>query len=92
MSNILNVFNPPEGRDLGEEECLGCTAVQTLLCLAGGGYFMSSMPFKNKSGTIDLKKHPLWFQRGVKGSGIMLVALGMFRLGEVIQIWHKRRS
>lgn len=92
MSNILDVFQPPEGRDLSDEECLGCTAVQTFMSLAGGSYFLSSMPFKNKKGVVDLKTHPLWFQRGIRGGGIILIALGMYRLGEVAQIIYKRRS
>ncbi|PVH16673.1 uncharacterized protein CXQ87_004969 [Candidozyma duobushaemuli] len=91
MSNIINVFNPPPSRSLGDEECLGCTAVQSVVCLGGGGYFLSSLPFKGKNGTVDLRKHPIWFQRGVRGVGIGLVALGMYRLGEVVQIYSKRR-
>lgn len=92
MSNILNVFNPPEGRDLSNDECLGCTAVQTVMSLAGGAYFLTSMPFKDKKGSIDVRKHPIWFQRGIRGGGIILIALGMYRLGEVVQIYHKRQS
>ncbi|PSK35812.1 hypothetical protein C7M61_004294 [Candidozyma pseudohaemuli] len=90
MSNIINVFNPPPSRLLGDEECLGCTAVQLVVCLGGGGYFLLSLPFKGKNGTVDLRKHPIWFQRGVRGVGIGLVALGMYRLGEVVQIYSKR--
>lgn len=92
MSNILDVFSPPAVRDLPEEECLGCTAVQTVMSLAGGAYFASSMPFKDTQGRVDLKKHPVWFQRGVRSGGIALFALGMYRLGEVVQIAYKRRS
>ncbi|KAM9932650.1 hypothetical protein OXX80_007722 [Metschnikowia pulcherrima] len=92
MSNILNVFNPPSGRDLSEEECIGCTAVQSAVCFAGGAYFLSSMPFKGKNGLVDLKKHPVWFQRGVRGTGIALVALAFYRLCEVGRIYSQRKN
>lgn len=91
MSNILSVFNPPPLRDLGEEDCIPCTLVQLVVCFAGGGYFALRMPFQGKDGAVDLKKHPLWFQRGVRGAGLALVALGMFRVGELVQIWYRRR-
>lgn len=90
MSNILNVLNPPPSRPLSDEECLPCTAVQLAVCLGGGGYFLLLLPFKGKNGVVDLKKHPVWFQRGVRGVGIGLVALGMYRLGEVVQIYGKK--
>lgn len=92
MSNILGVFSPPAGRDLSDEECIPCTAVQLLVCFGGGGYFLTQMPFRDRHGVIDLKKHPVWFQRGVRGVAIGLIALGMFRLGEVGQIIYKRRQ
>ncbi|EEQ41426.1 hypothetical protein EJF18_70039 [Clavispora lusitaniae] len=92
MSNILGAFNPPPARDLSSEDCMACTAIQSMVCFGGGGYFLSPMPFRNKSGLVDLKKHPVWFQRSVRGIGIGLIALGMFRLGEVGQIWYRRRS
>lgn len=91
MSNILKVFSPPAGRDLEDSECVGCTAVQLLVCFGGGAYFLLSLPFKNKAGLVDLKKHPVWFQRGVRAGGIALIALGMFRLGELGQMWYRRR-
>lgn len=93
MSNILSVFNPPAARDIPpEQDCLPCTAIQLLVCFAGGSYFLSPFPFRNKAGVVDLKVHPVWFQRGVRGVGIGLIALGMFRLGEVGQIWYNRRQ
>lgn len=91
MSNILGVFNPPPSRDLTDEECMPCTAVQLLVCFAGGGYFLSQMPFRDKNGVVDLKKHPVWFQRGVRGVAIGLIGLGMFRVGEIAQILYRRR-
>ncbi|OBA22163.1 hypothetical protein METBIDRAFT_38696 [Metschnikowia bicuspidata var. bicuspidata NRRL YB-4993] len=90
MSNILNVLSPPPGRDLSDEECIGCTAVQLAVCFLGGGYFLSLLPFKDKSGLVDLRKHPVWFQRGVRGTGIGLLALACYRLGEVGKIYYNR--
>lgn len=92
MSNIANVFNPPPGRDLSDEECLGCTAVQLAVCLGGGSYFLSSMPFKDKTGLVDLRRHPVWFQRGIRATGIGLLALACYRLGEVAKIYHNRKD
>lgn len=91
MSNITSIFNPPKGRDLSDDECLGCTVVQLVVSLCGGLYFLSPYPFRDKAGLVDLKKHPLWFQRSVRGAGIGLVALAMYRVGEMGQIWYKRR-
>lgn len=90
MSNILDIFNPPPSRLLSDEECVPCTAVQLAVCLGGGAYFLLPLPFKGKNGVVDLRKHPLWFQRGVRGTGVVLVALGMYRLGEVAQIYGRR--
>lgn len=91
MSNILNVFNPPPGKNLPDEDCLGCTAVQLAVSFVGGGYFLSSLPFKDKSGLVDLKKHPVWFQRGVRGVGVGLIGLSFYRLGEVGKIFYNRK-
>lgn len=75
---------------MADDECLGCTAVQLVVCLGGGAYFASTRPFRGDGGVVDLKKHPVWFQRGVRASGVALIALGMFRVGEVAQIWYRR--
>ncbi|KAG7662681.1 uncharacterized protein J8A68_003811 [[Candida] subhashii] len=91
MSNILSVFNPPPSRDLSSDEigkkCIPCTAVQSIAALIGGFWFSSPNQFKDKvTGKIDLKKNPLWWQRSVRGSGIVLFGLGAYRAGEVIQM------
>lgn len=92
MSNILGVFRPPQGRDLSDEECLPCTAVQLFVCFGGGSYFLTNYPFRDKNGLVDLKKHPVWFQRGIRAFGIGIIALGMYRLGEVAQILYRKRK
>lgn len=89
---LFRVFSPPAPRDLPEEDCLGCTLVQLAVCFGGGAYFASLMPFKDASGKINLTKHPLWFQRSVRGGGVALVALGMFRIGEVLQMVYRARN
>lgn len=94
MSNILSVFNPPPSRDVPvtEVNCLPCTAIQLAVAFGGGLYLNSNLPFSaTKDGKIDLKKHPQWWQKSVRGVGIVLVGLGAYRLGEVGQILYKRR-
>ncbi|EGW34284.1 uncharacterized protein SPAPADRAFT_59702 [Spathaspora passalidarum NRRL Y-27907] len=90
MSNILSVFNPPPSRDLSDAElgkaCLPCTAIQSFVAMAGGAYLNSPNQFKDKAGKIDFVKHPLWWQRSVRGAGIVLFGFGAYRAGEVIQI------
>lgn len=53
---------------------------------------MLSILFKDKSGRIDPVKHPLWWQNSVKSAGIVLIAMGAYRGGEVLQILLKRRN
>lgn len=92
MSNIVSVFNPPPSRDLAENEvdCLGCTAVQSLVAFGGGAYLASSLPFKDKHGKIDVVKNPVWWQKSIRGAGILVFGLGAYRAGEAIQILWKR--
>ncbi|ABN68685.1 predicted protein [Scheffersomyces stipitis CBS 6054] len=96
MSNILNVFNPPPSRPLTEDEigegCIPCTAVQSVVALAGGVYLNSNTLFKDpKTGKIDFAKNPIWWQKTVKGFGIVLFGLGAYRAGEVGQlVWKKK--
>ncbi|KAK6460110.1 hypothetical protein DFJ63DRAFT_315983 [Scheffersomyces coipomensis] len=103
MSNILKVFFPSTGESSesgsgrvssipSEEDCLPCTTIQSIVALGGGVYFSSSLPFKDSTtGKIDLVKHPLWWQKSVKGVGILVFGLGAYRAGEVIQMIWKRK-
>lgn len=90
MSNILDVFNPPKSRDLRSDEvdCLGCTAIQSLVAFGGGAY-LSLFSFK-EHGKVDLAKNPLWWQRSIKSAGVLVFALGAYRAGEVVQILYDR--
>ncbi|CAK9437121.1 uncharacterized protein LODBEIA_P15400 [Lodderomyces beijingensis] len=97
MSNILSVFNPPPSRNIPEsdlQDCLPCTAIQSAVAIAGGLYFSSPNQFKDKvTGKVDIVKNPIWWQRSVRGAGIILFALGAYRAGEVVQIlYHKKFS
>ncbi|RLV95375.1 hypothetical protein JA1_001083 [Spathaspora sp. JA1] len=80
MSNILSVFNPPPSRTIPDSE------LDRTLAMVGGFYLNSPNQFKDKTGKIDLVKHPLWWQRSVRGAGIVLFGFGAYRAGEVIQI------
>ncbi|KAI3406008.1 hypothetical protein KGF56_001227 [Candida oxycetoniae] len=95
MSNILSVFNPPPSRDIPEkniEACLPCTAIQSAVAILGGLYLSSPNQFKDKTtGKIDVIKNPLWWQKSVRGAGIILFALGAYRAGEVVQILYQKR-
>lgn len=94
MSNILDIFNPPPPRAYTqaeiERDCLPCTAIQAAVLLGFGTYLLSLAVFKDNSGAIDPVKHPRWWQRSVRGAGILLVALGAYRAGEVGQmVWQR---
>ncbi|CAX39951.1 conserved hypothetical mitochondrial protein [Candida dubliniensis CD36] len=98
MSNILSVFNPPPSRpyppspDELESQCLPCTAIQSIVAIGGGLYLSSPNQFKDKTtGKIDLRKNPIWWQRSVRGAGIILFGLGAYRAGEVVQILYRKR-
>lgn len=95
MSNILSVFTPPPSRPLSSSEtenCVPCTAVQAAVCVAGGAYFALGWAFRDfKTGQIDAHKHPVWWQKSVRGAGVILVGLGAFRAGEVVQMVLRNR-
>ncbi|CAI5755925.1 unnamed protein product [Candida verbasci] len=96
MSNIASIFNPPPPRDFSDkeiaEQCLSCTTIQSLVGLIGGFYLSTSNQFKDKtSGKIDFHKNPLWWQKSVKGLGVILFGLGAYRAGEVLQILYNRK-
>ncbi|KAL6454516.1 hypothetical protein SBY92_003982 [Candida maltosa Xu316] len=93
-SNILEIFNPPAPGKYTprEEQCLPCTAIQSIVAMGFGFYLSSPNQFKDaKTGKIDLVKNPLWWQRSVRGAGIILFGLGAYRAGEVIQILYNKR-
>lgn len=96
MSNILSVFNPPPSRPLSNEEvessCIPCTIIQSILCVGGGAYFSSGFPLKDsKTGKIDLKKNPIWWQKSVRITGVLLIGLGAYRFGEAFQMLYRKR-
>lgn len=67
--------------------------MQSVMAFAGGAYLSSNLPFTDKSGKIDLVKNPLWWQRSIKGAGILVFGLGAYRAGEAIQLlWKKYRD
>lgn len=97
-SNILSVFNPPKtgpyppSQENSEEQCLPCTAIQSFVALGCGFYLSSPNQFKDKTtGKIDFVKNPLWWQRSVRGAGIILFGLGAYRAGEVFQLLYKKK-
>ncbi|CAK7891985.1 hypothetical protein CAAN1_01S07998 [[Candida] anglica] len=91
MSNILSVFNPPPSRqlDTNEVNCLPCTFIQSMFATGGGIYLNSNIPFKGTDGKVDFKKHPIWWQKSVRGIGILLIGLGAYRFGEVAQMVYR---
>ncbi|KAI5948897.1 hypothetical protein KGF57_005090 [Candida theae] len=95
MSNILSVFNPPPPRDIPEKEykyCLPCTAIQSAVGIGLGSVLSSPNQFKDSTtGKIDLVKNPLWWQRSVRSAGVILLALGAYRAGEVVQAVYQKK-
>ena len=98
MSNIIGVFNPPPLRDLPIEatECLPCTFIQLCVSVGGGLWLNLNSPFKGKDGKIDLIKHPMWWQKSLKGTGILLFGFGAYRFGEfatkVYEKWDQSKT
>ncbi|RCK62786.1 hypothetical protein Cantr_09144 [Candida viswanathii] len=97
-SNILSVFNPPKpgpyppSQSDDDVQCLPCTAIQSLVALGFGFYLSTPNQFRDKTtGKIDFVKNPLWWQRSVRGAGIILFGLGAYRAGEVVQILYRKK-
>lgn len=87
-SNILGVLTPAEGsrKIPDEEKCLACQLMGSALCLAGGIYFMSEIPFQGSNASS--KKNPLWWKNSVKSAGLGLFGYGIYRGGEG-WLWNK---
>lgn len=47
----------------------------------------TSMPFRDGKPKIDLTKHPLWWQRSVRGVGVGVIGFGLWRLAEAFLMW-----
>lgn len=63
------------------------------MCFGGGWYMQLGLPMQDKSGKIDVRKHPLWWQKSVRGMGIVLVGLGSYRVGELVRMgWDRYQS
>ena len=93
MSNIADIFNPPASRPVVTDNCAPCTAVQALMCFGGGWYMLLGFPLQDKNGIIDVRKHPVWWQKSVRGVGVLLVGLGAYRVGELAQMaWHRYKT
>ncbi|ODV83704.1 hypothetical protein CANARDRAFT_29696 [[Candida] arabinofermentans NRRL YB-2248] len=80
-SNITDIFNPPQSRELTSaesKECLPCQVLQTITCFAAGAYFSSGAVF---SGDANYTKNPNWWRSTVKVGGAGLIGLGIYRGG-----------
>ena len=96
MSNIFSVFNPFPSRDLpaSEVDCLPCTLVHSAFAICGGYLlsFFSELPFKEgKENKIDFKKHPLWWQRPVRGIAGVMIGFGAYRFAQAGKIMYKKK-
>lgn len=95
MSNILNVFYPPESRDLKPEEvedCLPCQLMASIGCTATGAWFLSGKAFEDNTISVEenLKKNPVWWRNCIKGVGIGLIGYGAFRGYEMVRDQSKK--
>ena len=66
------------------------TAIQSIVAIGGGLYLSSPNQFKDKTTGKSTLRKPLWWQRSVRGAGIILFGLGAYRAGEVVQILYRR--
>lgn len=101
-SNILSIFNPPETRDLSDQEvqdCLLCQIMSTTFSLGFGCYLISNMPFKygdkERAQGISMKefqiRNPKWWKYTLKGVGASLLILGIVR-GTERWIWNRPKE
>lgn len=89
-SNLLSVFKPAQAKDYEYQECIPCTSIQAMLSFVLGGYLQSDTLFK-ENGKIDLKKHPIMWQKSVKLTGLGLFGFGFWRLYEVYNMYTEKR-
>lgn len=93
QSNILSLFTRPtrsqvteqEGQsnsdDIGEslqQDCIPCMTVQLIMSIGLGTYLQSDSLFK-ENGIVDYKKHPIIWQRSLRGFGLGLIGFGLYR-------------
>lgn len=90
MSNILKVFNPPESRDLTEEElkdCLPCQMMASFTGLVGGAYLASGKVFQGEKPGDN----PRWWKSTVRASGVFMILYGVYRGGQG-WLWDKQHQ
>ncbi|CDK27084.1 unnamed protein product [Kuraishia capsulata CBS 1993] len=88
MSNLAKIFNPPESRDLSEEEvkdCIPCQVMASFAGVVGGAYFASGMAFKGANPELN----PLWWKNSIRIGGVGLIAMGIYRGGQGL-FWPRR--
>lgn len=82
-SNILLIFLPRSPRALGPEEtgedCLACTATQSVVAMATGAWLCLPLPFTEKNGLIDAAKNPKIWRALVHTFGGAVVVFGIVR-------------
>lgn len=84
MSNIVNVFFPPESRDLKPEEyanCLPCQIMATVGCITTGSYFLTDRLWEDPKISVkeNLEKNPMWWRNFIKATGVGLIGYGIYR-------------
>ncbi|ODV58419.1 Dmo2p ASCRUDRAFT_120849 [Ascoidea rubescens DSM 1968] len=81
MSNILKIINPPESRDLTDEEvkdCVPCQIMASFTGILGGAYFASGRVFKGEK----LNSNPGWWKIFVRSFGAGMIGFGVYRGGQ----------
>lgn len=93
MSNIVNVFNPPEETKF--EDCLSCDIFNSVFLLGTGSYLVSGKAI-TKNNKLSLqefnKKNPKWWINSLKGFGGALFLYGIYRSGDTYKSWKESQQ
>lgn len=91
-SNIVSLFNPrsADAPAASGDDCVGCMTVQLLTALGLGTYLQTGGLFK-ENGTIDYKKHPVLWQRSVRGVGVGLIGFGFYRAWNTFKLAQEKK-
>ncbi|KAA8916293.1 hypothetical protein TRICI_001575 [Trichomonascus ciferrii] len=90
MSNILEVFNPPDGSKpqapKSDKQCVPCLLTSSAVMILGGSYMASGQIFSStKENPLPKAATPAW-RNTVRAGGIGVILFGIMRGIEGIMV------